>query len=672
MAPIAHRIITPIIGTAVVLVPLSYCPALRDHTLGPKLLLFQLLIILTLGTWLLKRNLRLPSLVLPALLYVLIGLTSTLYATNPALSLLEGTKHLTGFLFFLILANHLTPKNIPLILTASIWTGILIALLGIGDYLGWRPVDIPSSGLPSATLGFRNIAAMYLIQNLPFAVAMFALAKARPAAYLNALSIALMGAFLIYTRTRGAWLGLFSGTLVTCILWWYYAPKEPRTEYAIKKWPILVAVSTFTLLVSLPSGLTKQGPQSIDEKKTSVHTALTSMINEGGDRGRLSTWKRTLPMIADHPILGVGQGNWQIHYPRYDGGTNITFGAAPERPHNNWLQIFAETGIVGLILYSWFCSATIRKGWQLLKTPDLHTRWIAAACLTSFIAILIHSFFSFPSERITPTLFFWLVPGIIAAQSHKDRHLKPVTATPTLVVLFLISLAQIAFTYRLVQFDKYMHRAVGAERNADWKTVLRETQHAETNGTFHREAAHLRGYALNTEGLYAEALDHYQKAITQNPYDLQILNGLAIAAQNLGQPSKAETHYRKALELVDSSDIRYNLAGLYLQFGRAREAIVEYNRIAQIENPSLDLFYHLLHAYLFALQTDKTAEIMQQALDLAPKATDHFKWIEHFYQRHHKAEIARTCYTLLIAQWTGLPEQMEPAHKRLGQLETLP
>jgi len=146
---------------------------------------------------------------------------------------------------------------------------------------------------------------------------------------------------------------------------------------------------------------------------------------------------------------------------------------------------------------------------------------------------------------------------------------------------------------------------------------------------------------------------------------------LAIAAQNLGKTAEAENHYRKALNLVDSPDIRYNLAGFYLQFGPAKDAIVEYNRIRQIEAPSLDLYYHLLHARLFAREPQAAAEIMRSTIALTPKASDHFEWIERLYRRHHKPHIAYMCYELLITQWTKDPEQMEPARKRLQQLKSI-
>ena len=672
MVSLSQKTISYIIGAILVLVPLVFYSHLRDHTWAPKLIALQILVTLALGIWTIKRNLQIPSLALPAFCYILLIFASALYATNPTFAILTSTNQLTGFIFFILVANHLTRQNILPILTASAITGLIVALLGTSEYWGWRPFTIPSSGLPSATLGFRNLAAMYIIQSLPLIIAAFVLCKSSTTTYFTAVTIALMSAFLVYTRTRGAWLGLAISTVFTCWLWWSSRSTASRVDLTSKRWPIGIAVFAFVILFSTPSGLVKQGPQSIDEKKTTIQATLTSITREGGDRGRLSTWLLTLPMIRDYPIFGVGQGNWQIHYPHYDRGTNITFNAAPERPHNNFLQILAETGIVGFSVYLWFCLAVIYTGWQCLKLANAQTRWISAGCLTRFIAILIHGLFSFPADRITPTLFFWLIPGIIASLSPKPQHtLKPSITTPILITLLLISLGQIAFTARVLKFDAHMYRAVLAEYRRSWHRVVSETTHALEQGAFHKEAIHLRGYALNAQDQYAAAYDHYSQALPQSPDDIQMLNGLAIAAQNLRKIPEAEQNYLKALELVDSPDLRYNLAGLYLQSGRATKAIEEYNRLLQKESPTLDFYYHLLHAYLFARQPQKAVDVMASAIALTPQGPDHFSWIELLYLHHKKPGIAIACYQMFIAKWTGQAIHIERAKARIQALKAM-
>ena len=71
-------------------------------------------------------------------------------------------------------------------------------------------------------------------------------------------------------------------------------------------------------------------------------------------RTRLGLWRRTVAMSAEHPLLGVGPGNWPVAFPRYaepgamrDGVLTAT--RAPRQAHDDLLERLAETGIPGLL-----------------------------------------------------------------------------------------------------------------------------------------------------------------------------------------------------------------------------------------------------------------------------------------------------------------------------------
>jgi len=668
-----QQIKTWLMASIFIAVPLMYSPTLKDHTLGPKLIAWQVILMAILILWLVVKEspFCLPKLATPALVYACIALATSPFATHPDVAYLETSKLISGLIFFLILSNHLTHQNIPKILSVGIGAGIIVALLGMCDYLGWRPFLIPSAGLPSATLGFRNIAAMYMIQILPFAFALFISTTKHHKMILTATALVLMGSFLVYTRTRGAWLGFAIASITTITVLYYLPPPNIFPILNRQKLKYLgIASIVFILFVTLPSGMQKQGPQSIDEKKTTIGQTIQSATQTGGDRGRLTVWRNTLPLIANHPIWGVGLGNWSVHYPIYDKGTHITFSSAPERPHNTFLSIWTELGSIGLITYLWFCIATIRLGIRQLQNSQ--TRWMAAAGLASFIAILTHSFFSFPNERITPTLFFWFVPGLFAAMSPSEKPFPAIRSKGVLSVLLVIVALQIALTWRVIQFDSLLFQAARAERSENWSAVATQTEKALSYGAFHPEAFILRGYALNTLGDYPRSLAFYQDAIQKRPYDLQLLNGLAIAAQNLQQYELAHQTYLKALKIVDSADTRYNLAGLLLQSGQAEEAAQQYTQVLQSEHPSLDLYYHLSLAYFLARAPQKAQQVLQQAFAQMPnQANVHFEWIETLYNRHRKPALANVYYKTFIQFWHGPPQDIDQAQKRLNELQQI-
>ncbi|HID86926.1 MAG TPA: O-antigen ligase domain-containing protein [Anaerolineae bacterium] len=76
---------------------------------------------------------------------------------------------------------------------------------------------------------------------------------------------------------------------------------------------------------------------------------------------RLAHWQAALGMWRDHPWLGVGIGNYVAAYPRY---------ALPRwddplgHAHNYYLNIAAETGLVGLVAYLLFLAAAFWQTWR--------------------------------------------------------------------------------------------------------------------------------------------------------------------------------------------------------------------------------------------------------------------------------------------------------------------
>ena len=630
------------LAALVVLVPYVYWPDLRDYTLPPKLLVMQLVVLLCLVIRAARppASLRLSALGLPALAYLLVNALSVSHAIDRTAALLELTKILSGCLLFALVAVGFHLRDLPRLLAPWAAAALGVSLIGIGQYHGWQPFDIPSAGLPSATLGYRNIAAMYLIQSIPICIGLFLIARSKRDEALGACATALLIVFLAYTRTRGAWVGLIGGLVITAALLAATrgCPDRAVLGSGIRR-PLAIAAAILVLALSfLPSSLPKMGPQSIDEKKADVDTALASILR-GGGRGRLTMWKHTVGMVQDHPVLGVGLGNWSVHYPRYDRGDRVTFSSAPERPHNDPLWILSEVGLLGLLCYLWLAIAALRIALRCLRSPDARVRWMGAACLAGIVAIVGHSLFSFPRERVTPTVFFWLSLGLLAALDPSPRQLvvKRSAVRALLGVSIAIALAQLAFTLRVFRFESHMHRAVVAERRQDWREVARETALAAESGAMHTEAIHLGGYALNQMGDFASSAKLYRSALDRRPYDIQLLNGAAIAAQGLGQPDQALIYYGRALDIVpDLPDIYFNVGDLHRRAGRTSAALDAYRRAVELRPDDAQAYFAL-------------GELLTSQGDL---------------------EKAVAAYEAFLENWKGAPRYAEAARSRIAELSS--
>jgi O-antigen ligase len=133
--------------------------------------------------------------------------------------------------------------------------------------------------------------------------------------------------------------------------------------------------------------------------------------------------RNTLRMIHDHPLLGVGTGGFLDGYRPYVDGVDGWKGDGTGDPHNQFLKILGEQGLIGFAAFMFFIvGALTRPG----TTPY---REIAAAALLGWCATsLANSHFStFVEGRL---VFFWL-GAMLGGIAMKDSG--PAITSPHLV-----------------------------------------------------------------------------------------------------------------------------------------------------------------------------------------------------------------------------------------------
>ena len=116
---------------------------------------------------------------------------------------------------------------------------------------------------------------------------------------------------------------------------------------------------------------------------------------------RLVMWRNTLRMIADYPILGVGTGQFQSGYAPYVQGVSGWRGNLTDDPHNQFLKLQGEFGILGLGAYLFYLYTALRYP---APTPyrELATAALIGWCAASFV----NSDFSTQAEG--RLISFWL------------------------------------------------------------------------------------------------------------------------------------------------------------------------------------------------------------------------------------------------------------------------
>ena len=582
------RLHTVILATLALAVPIIYWPGIFDFTLHPRLFAIQigLLIGALFVAFRLEFRLSYSPIILPLLAWTTWSTLSALWAINPVESLVQINRTITFSLLTLFILCTPGQDAIRKIYGFACGACILVSIVGIAQYFGLAFTNLPTVGNPSSTFGYRNFAASYLVACIPFAMAF---AKTSPSKFSRAtwtLSALLMTLFLAYTRTRGAWLGLALATAVSAsaliILRFYH--NRSLIHFTLKQLAIITACMILIGIGgSMPAQMEREGKFRFDERKTDVTTTLASTFSPNDARGRLTVWLHTLEMIRDHPIFGVGIGSWQYTYPLYDRGDWITDNVAPQRPHNDLLWIFAETGLVGIGLYLWLIFTLFRLVWQhLLHRPDHPTAiWILGIAV-GLLALIGHSCFSFPKERIAPSFMFWLGVGAIALLTSRTQCQPHRRAWALSIPLLFCGLT---LTYNHLRFDVHYLQTHNAWHSENWSHLVSQANAALQWGPFNHRIFLLQGLAFQKQGNYKRAAQAYHNAQRYHPNDGHAALGSVYAS--LGDTKRAVDHYRlESLLYPKLATTALNLGDALLAAGNASEAIVPYRRATTL-SPTL-------------------------------------------------------------------------------------
>lgn len=433
--------LTPLAALAALLIlaPLRALIATEANIALP-LSIGQALLLLYLGCWLLQRLAQRKAVLAldrnPILLALLaISAVFSLGAwTSHSLSswLNEWLKWLlmTAFVWHLSLSVE---RNWRWLLFALLMSAAANALVGLYIFFGGSGADhlviLGGRFRAFGTFGQPNPFGGFMGLLTPLAAAggvsqMHALARDwRRHAHIDKLRLLLLMAYgaaflllaaaLIASWSRGAWLGFAVSAAVVLIA----LPR--RLFYGFS---LALAIAALAGVLWLAGIL----PNAIVNRLT---TAATDLVTVADVRGvefypwnyavieRLAHWQAAVAMAADHPLFGLGLGNYEVLYERY---RLINWEDALGHAHNLYLNMLAETGAIGLLAYSCFWLGIFRLTWSIRRHPDHEARAIAMGLLGCWSYIAVHSVFD---NLYVNNLFFHIgVLLALLAVLHRQTH----------------------------------------------------------------------------------------------------------------------------------------------------------------------------------------------------------------------------------------------------------
>ncbi len=572
-------------------------------------------------------------------------------------------------LFFLLQNIINSERRVLQILNTIYLAGFITAMIGICQYL-FNIHIIPQSAPPSATFANKNMAAQFITLTFPMGIALLYWSKQKMTTWYAAMGTCTMIIFLVYTRTRAAWVSVFVEFILCLIAGrrMFYRGKAGVLWNKDKTVAAIAGIFFIILFINAgPRGFKWQFPSVLSRALSGLNFQTNSSVNtpplkagesnikreaEGSISLRFAIWQNTIKMIQKKPLTGYGLGNHKIYYPLFHSmavhDKQFSEDFQLSHVHNDFLQLFSETGLIGVIaalfVFLSFFAVTAKllrlsdKGHEAdgmtidslkkLKSltinetlPDKDTLsnfYINTAYFTamvtgiSIIGILINSCFSFPFEMPIPPLILTLyfVTALCLYPETGTWSLKPYKTWIILLIIIVTSLLYYSVKYYKsdIKCDEYYFTAKKFERLRQWKTVIAFANKAYSLNPNRKKILSYSARGYIESGEYQKGINDLTKVIKAYPYHMNAILNMGVACNGLKQYDKAMIYYKRALRIKkDFSKAFINMAGIYMirkQYAKA----VEYFKKAIVNEPGNAMVMYNMGLCQFYLKRYRQAE----------------------------------------------------------------
>lgn len=455
-----------------VLLALPVAPSDLDRHQFPKETIFHLAVFLAVvlarpwpasGT---SRALRIGALGLASWTAV-----SALFATNPWLALRATTLTITG-LAALLTARHVAAYGGAAILLGwAAAAGGLGAATGLAQAFGMEHPFFAELRAPGGTFGNRNFLAHLAAAALPVIMLLLLTSRRRVLVVIAGGGAAAIAAALVLTRSRAGWLAAGTGmaVLALALLFAHRRAGVPITARRIGL-AIALVVTGLALAVSLPNALEWRSASPYAD-------TLGNLTNfrEGSGRGRLLQYRNTLELARRHPIVGVGPGNWPLHYgdvaPRNDPSwaSNDVVPLNPW-PSSDWMALTSERGLPAVLAALVLGLALLWRGWRGIASGG-HRAVHGAALAGTITALFVAGAFDAVLLLSVPVLFGAVTVGALLHGADGDAMAPPARPSPRWATLLALLVA-VGLVRSAMQTTAYLVAGDGSDRDRMERAAL--------------------------------------------------------------------------------------------------------------------------------------------------------------------------------------------------------
>jgi len=341
------------------------------------------------------------------LAYLVIAIASALFLNPLTLDAQRELMRLASYVcfYYVIIDWCQTQDNTRTLLKVLMVSTIIVALFGFWQalsggysalYDALYPIQDEIAQIPAwegritSFLEHYNGLAGYLNLVIPFCLVFAIGGSDRVLRSLSRWCLAFASIALLLTQSRGGLLAFVAILLVhTC-----FSARNRKAR--IRRVALVMIVC---LLAAAAAGFFFQRLGEIDD-----FTAVS----------RLAIWGGAFTVFARSPVVGTGFGNLR---GLMGGLLNLPDGWTGDA-HNLYLELLAETGLIGFVVFGTLIVLALRTALKQLQTTENHfNKMIALAIFAALCGVLVHGTVDYLFHT-TPqvTALFFLVLGLLSAQ----------------------------------------------------------------------------------------------------------------------------------------------------------------------------------------------------------------------------------------------------------------
>jgi O-antigen ligase len=350
-------------------VPLLVTPFMLFPFVTGKAFAFRIVVELMLGMYVLLAlsdaalRPRMPPISCAVLAFAGALLVADLWGVHPYRSFWSNYERMDGYVttihlaaFYFIATTVLREgREWRRFWATSIMVSVIIAMYGLMQHAGWFAI-YPEGARIDATFNNSSFLAIYLVFHM-FLAGWFLLQARRPSCMWACAGIlAVEGAALYFTATRSAILGLFLGAIVCAALLLRNARRDARsrrlaTGFLLSAFALVAAVAALkdTALIKDSTVLSRFAAISMTQLR---------------DESRVRVWSAAGKAVADSPLLGWGQENFNYAFDRHFDARTDSEEQWFDRAHNVVLDWLVAGGVVGFIAYAMLFATMLHALWR--------------------------------------------------------------------------------------------------------------------------------------------------------------------------------------------------------------------------------------------------------------------------------------------------------------------